>query len=104
MKIVHRPDVDFISIDFKDGIEAKSYFENGIVVRLDRRGNVLGLDITDSSEFFSGEEEIDLKQACVLLKVSESTLRRRIKQGLIPYRKKGNKDYRFKRKDLLKLG
>ncbi len=103
MKIVHKPDLDFVSIDFKEGIEAKSYFENGIIVRLDSRGNVLGIDITDSTQFFSGDDEIDLKQACQLLGISESTMRRRIRNGLIKFRKPNNKDYRFKKKDILKV-
>jgi excisionase family DNA binding protein len=102
MKIIHRPDVDYISIEFKDEIEAKSYFENGIIVRQDSKGNVIGLDITDSSKFFSGDDEIDLKEACKLLGVSESTLRRRIREGGIKYRKPNGKDYRFKRKDILR--
>jgi excisionase family DNA binding protein len=103
MKIVHKPEIDFVSIDFKEGIEAKSYFENGLIVRLDSKGNVIGVDVTDSSRFFSGDDEIDLKQACALLGVSESTLRRRIKEGRIKYRKPNGKDFRFKRKDVLKV-
>ena len=103
MKVIHKPEIDYVSIDFKEGIEAKSYFENGVIVRLDAKGNVLGLDITDSSQFFSGDDELTLKEACKLLGVSESTLRRRIRQGQIKFRKPNNKDYRFKRKDLLKV-
>ncbi len=52
MKITHRPEIDYVSIDFEEGIESKSYFENGVIVRLDGKGNVMGLDITDSSRFF----------------------------------------------------
>jgi excisionase family DNA binding protein len=104
MKIIHRPEVDYVSISFKDEIEAKSYFENGVIVRLDSKGNVIGLDITDSSQFFSGKDEIDLKEACALLGVSESTLRRRIRDGKIKARKPNGKDYRFYRKDVLKRG
>jgi excisionase family DNA binding protein len=103
MKVIHKPEIDYVSIDFKEGVEAKSYFENGVIVRLDAKGNVLGLDITDSSQFFSGDDELTLKEACKLLGVSESTLRRRIRQGQIKFRKPNNKDYRFKRKDLLKV-
>ena len=103
MKIIHKPDIDYVSIDFKEGVEAKSYFEAGIIIRLDAKGNVIGLDITDSSQFFSGDDEIDLKQACLLLGISESTMRRRIKEGRIKYSKPNNKDYRFKRKDILKV-
>ena len=103
MKILHQPDIDFVSIDFKEGIEAKSYFENGVIVRLDSKGHVLGIDITDSTQFFAGDDEIDLKQACKLLGISESTMRRRIKEGLVKFRKSNNRDYRFKRKDILKV-
>ncbi|MBC7693784.1 MAG: helix-turn-helix domain-containing protein [Methylotenera sp.] len=102
MKIIHQPEIDSVSIDFKDGIEAKSYLENGVIVRLDAKGNVIGLDITDSSQFFSSNDEIDLKEACALLGVSESTLRRRIREGKIKYRKPNGKDYRFKRKDIIR--
>ncbi len=103
MKIVHNASIDYVSIDFKEGVEAKSYFENGVIVRLDAKGNVLGIDITDSTEFFASDDEIDLKTACKLLGVSESTLRRRIKAGGIKFRKPNGKDFRFKRKDILKV-
>lgn len=103
MKIKHQPELDYVSIDFKEGVEAKSYFENGVIVRLDSKGNVIGLDITDSSQFFSGDDEIDLKEACTILHISESTLRRRIREGTIKFRKPNGKDYRFRRKDILKL-
>jgi excisionase family DNA binding protein len=103
MKVTHLPELDYVSIDFEDGIEAKSYFENGIIVRLDKKGKVLGIDITDSSKFFSGDQELTLQQACEFLGVSESTLRRRIKEGKLKYRKPNGKDYRFKRKDLLQI-
>ncbi len=42
-----------------------------------------------------------MKEACRILGISESTMRRRIKKGLIKYRKPNNKDYRFKGKDIL---
>ena len=103
MKITHRPEIDYISIEFKEGIEAHSYLENGVIVRTDKKGNVLGIDITDSSQFFSGNEEITLQEACQLLGVSESTLRRRIKEGKIKFTKPNGKDYRFKRSDILKV-
>ncbi len=103
MKIVHQPDIDYVSIDFKEGVEAKSYFENGVIVRLDAKGNVIGIDITDSSQFFSGDGELTLKEACILLGISESTMRRRIKEGKVKYRKPNNKDFRFKKKDVLKM-
>lgn len=103
MKITHDPSIDYLSIDFKDEVEAKSYFENGIIVRLDKRGNVIGIDITDSIGFFLSSQTISLQEACKLLGVSESTLRRKIRLGEIPYSKPNNKDYRFKKSDILKL-
>jgi excisionase family DNA binding protein len=103
MKIVYQPSIDYVSIDFKDGVEAKSYFENGIIVRLDSKGNVIGLDITNSSQFFSAEDELTMKEACALLGISESTMRRRIKEGKVKFRKPNNKDFRFKRKEILKI-
>jgi excisionase family DNA binding protein len=103
MKITHKPEIDYVSFDFKEGVEAKSYYENGVIVRLDAKGNVIGLDVTDSSKFFSGDEELTLQEACSLLGISESTLRRRVREGKVKYRKPNNKDFRFKRKDLLKI-
>ena len=104
MKIVHKSDIDYVSIDFKEGVESKSFFQDGVIVRLDKKGNVLGLDITDSSAFFSGADELTMKEACELLGISESTMRRRIRERKIKYTKPNGKDYRFKRKHLLKVG
>lgn len=103
MKILHRPEIDYVSIDFKDGIEARSYIENGVIVRLDKKGNVLGIDITDSSQFFAGDDEITMQEACQLLGISESTMRRRIKEGKVKFSKPNGKDYRFKKKDIIKV-
>lgn len=102
MKIVHKPDVDYVSFEFKEGVEAKSYFQDGVIVRLDKKGNGIGLDVTDSSSFFSGSNELTMKEACELLGISESTKRCQIREGKIKYTKPNNKDYRFKRKDLIK--
>jgi excisionase family DNA binding protein len=102
MKIIHKPEIDYVSINFKDEVEAKSYFENGIIVRLNAKGHVIGLDITDSTQFFSGNDDLDMKQACALLGISESTMRRRIREGKIQFTKPNHKDYRFKRKNILK--
>lgn len=94
MKIVRNSGIDYISLDFKDGVEAKSIF---------KKGNVLGIDITDSSQFFSSDDGLTMKEACKLLGISESTMRRRIKSKKIKFTKPNGKDYRFKRKDLLKI-
>lgn len=102
MKFIHKPDLDYVSIDFKDEIEAKSYFQDGIIVRLDKKGNVIGIDITDSARFFSGDGTLTLPEACRLLGISESTMRRRIKAGEIPFSKPNGKDYVFRKVDLLR--
>ena len=52
MKVVHKPDIDYVSIEFKDEVEAKTVFQDGLIVRFDKKGQVIGLDITDSSVFF----------------------------------------------------
>ena len=102
MKIVHKPEIDFVSIDFKEGIEAKAVFENGVIVRTDKKGNVIGIDITNSRDFFGGGDDLTMQEACELLGISESTMRRRIRDGKIPFTKPNGKDYRFKRSDILK--
>ena len=101
---MHDPEIDYVSIDFREGVEAKSQFHSGVITRFDKKGNVLGIDITNSTEFFSGDDTINLQNACRLLHVSESTLRRKIKQGLIEFKKPNGKDYRFKKSDILKMG
>jgi len=103
MKIIHKPDIDYISIDFKEGVEARSKFQDGIILRFDSKGNVLGIDITDSSEFFSGSDTMSLQEACQFLGISESTMRRRIKERKIRYSKPNGKDYCFKKSEILKL-
>lgn len=103
MKIVQDKEHNFISIDFKEGIEAKSIYENGIIVRFDKKGSVIGIDITDPLKLLATSDTLTLQEACKLLGVSEATLRRKIKQGKIRYTKPNGKDYRFKRSDILKL-
>ena len=53
MKIYHHSDVDYLSIDFKDEVESKSEYKDGIIVRYDNKGHVIGIDITDSMKLFS---------------------------------------------------
>ncbi len=103
MKIYHDKNNDYLSIDFKDEVEAKTVFKYGIIVRFDKDSNVIGLDITDSTKLFLQADFISLQEACEILGVSESTLRRKIKLGKIKYSKPNGKDYRFKKEDILKL-
>lgn len=103
MKIIHKSENDYLSIDFKEGIEAKSVYQDGIIIRYDKKGNVIGIDITDSSKFFLSSDTISLQEATQMLGISESTLRRKIKEGKIKYTKPNGKDYRFKKADILKL-
>ena len=103
MKVTHNSDVDYVSIDFKDEVEAKSVYENGIIVRYNKKGHVIGIDITDSSKFFSGSDLMTLQEACEFLGISESTMRRRIRDGKVKFTKPNGKDYRFKKADILAL-
>jgi excisionase family DNA binding protein len=103
MKVLHKPELDYVTIDFKEGVEAKSVYNNGVIVRYDKKNNVIGIDITDSSKFFASSDTVSLKEACAFLGISESTMRRRIKQGKIKFKKSSNgKDYKFKKSDVLK--
>lgn len=104
LQIKHDPEIDYVSINFSEGIEAKSTYQKGMILRFDKKGNVLGLDITNSSNFFAGQDTINLQDACQLLHLSESTLRRKAKEGIIPFKKPNGKDYRFKKSDILKMG
>lgn len=103
MKVYHRPDIDYVSIDFSEIPEAKAIYENGVIVRYDKNGHIVGVDITDSTKFFLSSGDLNLKEACTILEVSESTLRRMIKAKKIIARKPNGKDYRFKKADIVKL-
>ena len=102
MKVYHDSDIDFLSIDFTEEVEAKSEYKDGIIVRYDKKGNVIGLDITDSMKLFASSDLMTLQEACAFLGISESTMRRRIRDGKIKYTKEG-KDYRFKKSEVIKL-
>ena len=95
-------EIDYLSIDFTDEIESKSEYKDGIIVRYNKEGNVIGVDITDSLKLFTNSDLLTLREACDMLKISESTIRRKIKNGKIIYTKEGN-SYRFKKKDLIKM-
>jgi excisionase family DNA binding protein len=103
MKVIHKPEIDYLSIDFTDEAEAETTFENGIIIRKNKKGHVIGIDITDSSQFFKQTDTMTLQEACKFLGVSEATLRRRIKGGRLKFKKPNGKDYVFKRADILKL-
>lgn len=102
MRVRHNSDIHFLSIDFKDEVEAKSEYHEGIIVRYDKKGNVIGVDITDSIKLFSSTDTVSLQEACQILGVSESTLRRKIRDGKIKFSKAG-REYRFKKADELPL-
>ena len=103
MKIVHKPEIDYLSIDFKDEVEAKSLFMDGIIVRQDKKGNVIGIDITDSMKLLLTAQFLTLQEVSQVLGISESTIRRKVRNGEIPFSKPNKKDYRFKKKDILKI-
>ena len=102
MKVHHDSGVDYLSIDFTDEIEAKSDYKDGIIVRYNKKGHIIGIDITDSMKLFSRSDLMTLQEACEFLGISESTMRRRIKAKKVNYTKEG-KDYRFKKSEIIKL-
>ena len=71
MKVHHDAGLDYLTIDFTDEIEAKSIYENGIIVRYDKSGNVVGIDITDSMKLFS-KSDLSSREVCDYLGVSGS--------------------------------
>ncbi len=101
MKVFHRPELDYLSLDFSSEPEAKTSYENGIIVRYDKKGHVVGIDITDSMNFFLSNDTVDMKQAVRILGFSESTMRRLIKNKKIKFTKPNGKDYQFKKSDLI---
>jgi excisionase family DNA binding protein len=102
MKVYHDPSVDYLSIDFSDEVESKSVYKDGIIVRYNKKGHVIGVDITDSLKLFASSDLMTLQEVCEFLNISESTMRRYIKAGKVKYSKEG-KDYRFNKADILKL-
>lgn len=102
MKVYHDSEIDYLSIDFSDEIESKSVYKDGIIVRYNKKGHVIGIDITDSMKLFASSDMMTLQEACAFLGISESTMRRRIREGKVHYTKEG-KDYRFRKSDIIKL-
>ena len=91
-----------MSIDFTDDVEAKSVYEDGIIVRYDKKGHVIGINITDSMKLFASSDLMTLQQVCEFLGVSESTIRRKIRAKKIKFIKDGNQ-YHFKKSDVIGL-
>ena len=102
MKVHHDAGLDYLTIDFADEIEAKSIYENGIIVRYGESGNVVGIDITDSMKLFSKSDLMSLREVCDYLGVSESTIRRRVRAGKIKHVKEGNR-YCFRKADIINM-
>ncbi len=102
MKVHHDSSIDYLSIDFADDVEAKSVYTDGIIVRYNKKGHVIGIDITDSMKLFSSSDLMTLQQVCDFLGVSESTIRRKIKAKKIKFIKEGNQ-YRFRKSDVINL-
>ncbi len=53
MKVHHDTTLDYLSIDFNNNVEARSVYKDGIIVRYDQSGHVIGIDITDSLKVFA---------------------------------------------------
>lgn len=102
MKVYHDSEIDYLTIDFTDEVESNSVYKDGIIIRYDKKGHVIGVDITDSMKLFASSDMMTLKEACAFLGISESTMRRKIRDGKIKYDKDG-KNYRFKRAEIIKI-
>ncbi len=102
MKVHYDTEIDYLSIDFSDEIEAKSEYKDGIIVRYNKKSNVIGLDITDSMKLFASSDLVTIQEACSFLGISESTMRCRIKDKKVKFSKEG-KDYRFKNSEIIQL-
>ncbi len=102
MKVYHDSAIDYLSIDFSDEVEAKSIYKDGIIVRYNKKGHVIGIDITDSMKLFSNSDSMTLQEACSFLGISESTMRRKIRDRKIKFAKEG-KNYRFKKADIINI-
>jgi len=102
MKVYHDTKIDYLSIDFTDEVESNSVYKDGIIVRYNKKGHVFGIDITDSLKLFASSDMMTLQEACKFLGISESTMRRKIKEGKIKFIKEG-KDYRFKKADIIAI-
>jgi excisionase family DNA binding protein len=100
MKVHHDSEIDYLSIDFTDEVESKSVYKDGIIIRYDKKGHVIGVDITDSMKLFASSDMMTLQEACAFLGISESTMRRKIRDGKVKFVKEG-KDYRFKKADII---
>ena len=102
MKVYHDSEIDYLSIDFTNEVESKSVYKDGIIIRYDKKGHVIGVDITDSMKLFASSDTMTLQEACSFLGISESTMRRKIRDGKIKYAKEG-KNYRFKKADIINI-
>jgi excisionase family DNA binding protein len=79
MKVYHDSEIDYLSIDFTNEV-----------------------DITDTMKLFASSDMMTLQEACVFLGISESTMRRKIRDGKVKFIKLG-KDYRFKKVDIINI-
>ena len=56
MKIHHDTARDYLTIDFAKEVEARSVYQEGIIIRYDKAGHVIGIDITDSMKLFASSD------------------------------------------------
>jgi len=59
MKISHDSEIDYLSIDFSDEIEAKSEYKDGIIARYNKKGNIIGIEAPLWSETVSNRQEAE---------------------------------------------
>ena len=102
IKIHHDTVRDYLTIDFAQEVEARSVYSEGMIVRYDKAGHVIGIDITDSMKLFGGSDFMTLQEVCRFLGVSESTVRRKVRANRIKHTMEGNR-YQFRKSDVLGL-
>ena len=64
MKIHHDKARDWLTIDFANEIEARSVCNDGIIVRYDKAGHVIGIDIIDSMKLFGRSDFRTQREVC----------------------------------------
>lgn len=100
VKIEYDKEADAAYIRLRDGEFARNErVSNSVVLDLDEHGELLGIEILNVRALGGFSPLLDLSTAAGYLNTSESTLRRWVKEGVIPTVKLG-KTYRLKKEDV----
>ena len=100
LKIEYDREADAAYIRLKDGKFARNErISNSVVLDLDEKGELLGIEILNVRALGGFSPVLDFSTTAGYLNTSESTLRRWVKDGVIPTYRLG-KTYHFKKEDL----